>query len=272
MNVHTEEGNQRVVNAGKLSSVQSGKTRSKNIWLSKRDDIKLYHKNPKCCEECNKKLPYIKKGQRFCDNSCAAKFNNRARDTVDSEIKKKTRTTFKKNMIEKGHKEVLGKSNQLIMTRKVSTWIHPRNAEGPVTIVYFKKCVHCHTLFVAATKKKYCPSCVHKYSDGCRSKYRFSFNIFDYPELFNQTLIKEVGLFGKNSKSKDFDPNKLTRDHRVSVNESIKNDYDPYYITHPMNCELLSWRENSSKKDKSSITYSELILLVNEYDRKNKTS
>jgi len=269
MNVHTEEGNQRVTKAGKLSSVQSGKTRSKNIWISKREDIKLYHKNSKYCEECDKKFPYVKKDQRFCDTSCAAKFNNKIRDIRSPNSKRKTLDTFKKNLIEQGHREVLGKGNRLILTKKVSVWMHTRNAEGPFTIVYFKKCNHCDKLFATPVKKKYCPECVQQYSDGIRSRYRFAFNIFDYPELFDQELIKNVGLFNSSNR-KDFNPDKLTRDHKVSVNESIKNDYDPYYITHMMNCELMSWRENSSKKTKSSITYLELITLVDEYDRKIK--
>lgn len=72
--------------------------------------------------------------------------------------------------------------------------------------------------------------------------------------------LKEVGMWGYDN------TNGLTRDHKLSVNEAIKNNYDPYYIKHPLNCELMSWTENNKKKTKSSITYEKLKQLVDDYD------
>lgn len=62
-------------------------------------------------------------------------------------------------------------------------------------------------------------------------------------------------------------PNGVTRDHRVSVNEAIRNGYDPYYITHPLNCELMLFEDNNKKNITSSIAYEELVSQVKEYDR-----
>ena len=62
-------------------------------------------------------------------------------------------------------------------------------------------------------------------------------------------------------------PNGVTRDHRISVNEAIRNGYDPYYITHPLNCELMLFEENNKKNTKSSLSYIELVRQVKEYDR-----
>ena len=61
--------------------------------------------------------------------------------------------------------------------------------------------------------------------------------------------------------------NGYTRDHKVSVNEAIKNNYDPYYIKHPLNCELMSFNDNNKKKTKSSISYDELVKKVDEYEK-----
>lgn len=58
----------------------------------------------------------------------------------------------------------------------------------------------------------------------------------------------------------------MSRDHKVSVDEAKKNNYDPYYITHPMNCELMPHIENNKKKITSSITYNELKLMVDNFD------
>ena len=52
---------------------------------------------------------------------------------------------------------------------------------------------------------------------------------------------------------------KLSKDHKVSVNEAIKNGYDPYYISHPLNCEIMPWIENNKKDKNSSISYNHLV-------------
>ena len=62
--------------------------------------------------------------------------------------------------------------------------------------------------------------------------------------------------------------NGLSRDHRISVNEAKKFNYDPYYISHPLNCELMPHQQNNKKKTKSSTTYDELVKLVNDYDNR----
>jgi hypothetical protein len=61
----------------------------------------------------------------------------------------------------------------------------------------------------------------------------------------------------------------LSRDHKVSVTEAKKKGYDPYYIRHPLNCELMPHIDNNKKKSRSSISYDELVHLVKEYDQKN---
>jgi len=53
--------------------------------------------------------------------------------------------------------------------------------------------------------------------------------------------------------------NGLSRDHRISVSDAKKYNYNPYYISHPCNCELMSMNENNSKNSKSSISYNSLV-------------
>ena len=64
-------------------------------------------------------------------------------------------------------------------------------------------------------------------------------------------------------------PDGVVRDHRVSVADAIKYNYDPYYIRHPINCKLMLHRDNSKKHTASSITYDKLIEEVDEWDRLN---
>lgn len=74
-----------------------------------------------------------------------------------------------------------------------------------------------------------------KYSHNGRARYWFTINVFKYPKLFDLDSLKNVGFRSKENL------NGYTRDHTVNVNEAIKNNYDPYYITHVMNCELMLW-------------------------------
>lgn len=87
--------------------------------------------------------------------------------------------------------------------------------------------------------------------------------------MFDVELLKSVGWFSPGGKAGKWNPNGLSRDHKVSVTDAVANGYDPYYITHPLNCELMPHIKNNKKKTKSSITYEELKLLVNEYDKNN---
>lgn len=66
----SEEGFQRIVDAGKRSALIS-KERSKKL----QED---YYKNPKLCLNCNAIIPYNKKTEnKFCNKSCSASYNNR---------------------------------------------------------------------------------------------------------------------------------------------------------------------------------------------------
>jgi hypothetical protein len=38
-------------------------------------------------------------------------------------------------------------------------------------------------------------------------------------------------------------------------------------ITHPLNCELMPHTQNNKKKTNSSITYKDLVILVDEYEK-----
>lgn len=70
-------------------------------------------------------------------------------------------------------------------------------------------------------------------------------------------------IHGKSQGKIHHNPNGLSRDHKI--NEAIKNNYDPYYITHPMNCDLISHKQNNKKNTMSSITYEKLITLIDNF-------
>lgn len=168
--------------------------------------------------------------RKFCSRSCAASTNN----TIAPK-----RTALLKPKKEK-------KANSIKVHRG-----------------YKCKCKHCGFVGYYEKARFYCGSHISLYSHSGRARYWFTINVYNYPDLFDLESLKRVGF--RSSKN----PNGYTRDHKVSVNEAVKNGYDPYYITHVMNCELMLWPENNKKKTKSSISYDELIKLVDEYDSKN---
>lgn len=181
----------------------------------------------KICPKCNKK--HSKEGT-FCSRSCASS----RKHSTESRLKRaKT------------------------LTKKTTPVIC-----GPYTKLKRCKCLHCGKISLFRNYKGYCNDCEHLYSHNGRAKYWFCFNVFHYPDLFDLSLISEFGF--RDSKT---NPNGITRDHKISVNEAIRNNYDPYYIRHPLNCELMFFEENNRKKTKCSISYKKLISLVDAYEK-----
>jgi hypothetical protein len=68
----SEEGFQRIIDAGKRSALIS-KERSKKLQEE-------YYKNPKLCLNCNQLIPYEKKcTNKYCSRSCSIQTNNKKR-------------------------------------------------------------------------------------------------------------------------------------------------------------------------------------------------
>lgn len=235
LTAHTNKGNERV----RLASLKGSEKGSKSTQLKFKKLAEAqqleYDSSPNYCKFCNSKFSFSKRKLTFCNSSCAARYNNKHRDY------EKTKQTWK-------HKSI----NEPKPVKQ---------PKPPYSIIYNCTCAHCKVIFLQRKRKKYCTNCEHLYSHEGRAKYWFSFNIFHYPNLFDLSLIKQYGF--RDNKT---NPNGITRDHKVSVNESIRNNYDPYYIKHPLNCDLMFFNENNKKKCNSSITYQELVRLVDEFD------
>jgi hypothetical protein len=211
--------------------------------------ISNYNTNPKLCKYCKTIIPYNKQKNNFCNSSCSCTYNNLHRDkSVTEKVKN---TWYKKN-------KPISENRKSGRIKQFKYQIEPN---APYSKLYRCTCSHCKTKFQNRTQKKYCSDCEYLYSHNNRAKYWFTFNVFQYPELFDLSLIAKYGF-----RDNKINPNGITRDHKISINEAIKNNYDPYYIKHPMNCELMLFNDNNKKKTNSSISYQELIRLVREFD------
>ena len=84
-----------------------------------------------------------------------------------------------------------------------------------------------------------------------------SFNFFDLRKVQGSELIDQLGWY---------DPivNKTgcARDHQFTISEGFRLGIDPWLISHPANCRIITQRENAIKHTKSSITLEELIARI----------
>jgi hypothetical protein len=222
---------------------------------AKQSRIHNYIKSQKYCQQCSVPLSYDQRNNKFCCSSCAASFNIQVRINngwhITDDIKIKIG-----NSVSSTHAKKCKNTNNTII--------------GPYSNVYFKTCKYCKNIFTSnQPRKRICKSCIiinHRAIDI----FRFMFNVYDYPELFDLSLIETHGWFSQGGKHKKKNPFGVSRDHKVSVSEALKHGYDHYYITHPLNCEIMLHSENNRKKHRSSISYQELIKMVDEYDTINK--
>lgn len=209
----------------------------------------IYPPKPKFlgnCLQCDKEMRgYERDKKKFCGRSCAAKYNN-AQRPPDFIYGPKSKYPG----LSKAEKDAIWKFNR--------SW--KKDIDGPYTPLKHNKCATCGIITIGRRQQKYCEAHTNNYSHNQRAKYWFAFYLGDYPELFDFSLLKKYGMRTNQNQ------NGVVRDHRVSVADAIKNNYDPYYITHPLNCELMLHSDNSKKYTKSSITYEELVKMVDEWE------
>lgn len=207
--------------------------------------------NTRLCEHCNNEFVKKHKEQNFCSKSCSNTYTNLNRKHSD-ETKKKISNAL---------------SNKKFSPKCTSKKFHKLYKDENYSKLYFSSCLNCGFKGAYKNDIRYCKKCQNEYSENGRTKYNFTFNVYKYPDLFDVKLLEEYGWYRTKGKNKNLSG--LSRDHKVSVNEAKKYKYDSYYIKHPINCELMFHCENKSKGTNSSITYEELVKLVDEYDKKS---
>lgn len=207
----------------------------------KASTVAQYQASLSNCKHCNKLFKSQYKAV-FCSKSCSTTFTNQFK--VKSESSNQSTSDSLKEYFR----------------------INPRPKKVSTRVKGTSVCKHCNNTFESKIQKKYCCTCSPLYMAQARNRFKFTFNVFKYPELFDLQLLQQVGFYAPRGKSGRWNPKGLSRDHKVSVNESIVNNYDPYYITHPLNCELMPHSDNNKKKTKSSIKYEDLVLMVDEYE------
>lgn len=199
------------------------------------------------CRHCFVLLDSNRHGT-FCSKSCRASFTN-----LNREVREETGSKISEGL--KRHNSAKQERGETTFPKRLD------RIQEPFSRIFINVCHHCGSKVVARIKQKYCEQHAELYKRKERERFSFTFKFEQYPELFDLDEIQRLGLYHPKC-----NPNGLTRDHKVSVNEALRNGYDAFYIKHPLNCEVMTQSKNSSKKAKSSITYYELKRMVDEFE------
>ena len=234
---HTEAGKIRNENNLRKSSIKANKVNE-----GKYKDIRnQYELSPTICSQCGIALSYEHRHNKFCSKSCSGTSSGFGRTPAMREKQKKA---LRQTIISKG--------------------IIPVDLRPPhVPHVSTRICVICgkEDKTSKAFRHKECLYCQR--NTGYRVACRFKFNLKDFPEEFDISLITQYGMF-----SPKYNPKGLSRDHLLSCHYGKINKIDPLIMSHPANCKLVSQSENSKKHKRSSITYEELLCRIKSWDEK----
>lgn len=220
-----------------------------HLGKTRQSKIEEYNNNPKRCKQCNITLDYSIKRNMFCSSSCSATYTNEQR---------------------KANGWVMSKESREKTRFSISAY-RKANPHLPQVITPFVKyCEHCHSEFITKCKsRRFCSTfCAKTWaSKKARSiwpelkKYRaecsFKFNLKDFPEEFNFSIIEEFGWYSAKNRGNNL--RGVSRDHMISVRWGFDNNIDSNIISHPANCNLIQHNENSSKGPSCSITLDDLL-------------
>jgi hypothetical protein len=233
----------------------------------------IYNSNPNFCTNCNSKLDYKTRNNKYCSRSCSATVNNSNR-IVTEEQKNKTSESVKQFLFSLSDEEYLNYIRSTHPNKNISKIEElrirkiPQDIVGEYTKIYLCTCKYTGKLWYSTTIKQIHPSCINSkkdYSYQCR----FNFSISKYNEwfLYTSELINKYGWYSTpGSRSGIKNLNGCSRDHLYSVSDGFKNNVDPKIISHPANCDIKPHSINQIKNSKSSITLEELMSRIERFE------
>ena len=221
---------------------QISQTRRNKTKEIKKQKLDIWINEQHKCECCEKIMTKYYGSGRFCSKECA---NTRHHS---QETKDKISNSTKQTAI-----------------------LHPKYK--------LKICKNCNKMFWGYTKDKYCSkNCQQQYNmyiqlkksysksieDLYFKQCNFKFNLFDYKDMFDIELLNKYGMYSAANRGNNI--NGVDRDHKYSKKNGYKNHIDPYYISHPCNCQLLLHKNNLNKKTKNSISFEDLLIEIEKFN------
>lgn len=208
------------------------------------------------CPKCQTPFDNFSKWgpKQFCSRACA---NSRGPRNDEFKTKVSNKLTGRKKTHEQKLK-VTGDKNGNFKGKKI-----------------VRNCLHCNNEFITRrSEAKFCSKQCWTNNvkqnrtafENYKAKCLFEFDIKTYPEYFDLSLIKEHGWYSPSNKGNNL--NGISRDHKFSIKQGFIENIDPYYISHPANCELIFHKQNQSKRTNCSITFEDLKKQINEFECK----
>lgn len=200
-----------------------------NRMINKHRDLCVHNPiNIKRCLHCNRIIE--KRYNKFCNSSCAALYSNQR--------------VPRKRGPDKKPKEPEYSYIRWFLCEKTGKYYSNRNPDGS----FRKKSPYLFDL------------------DDYRVKCKFEFDVFDYPEEFDFSLVEQYGWYSPTNKGNNLSG--ISRDHMLSISYGYKHDIDPEILSHPANCELMLQRDNVKKRSDCSISLEELQERIIWWDKK----
>jgi hypothetical protein len=236
-------------------------TKVREAFTDKRTiSITEYNKNPNYCQHCGAILPYKDKRKKFCNNSCAAIYNNTGKLRGKYNLSEVGLVNLRASAL-----SLLGRTKKSEKALKEMT----EYAQHP------KLCVNCGTpiKFAKRNQDKCCSwKCKKEYFGNNLEPYNvykslttFNFSASTYDE-FNTDLIRKFGWYQAANRGNNL--NGISRDHMLSVKVGYEQMINPLLLAHPANCELMQQNNNSSKHKKCSLNVDELLNRVSAFEAK----
>lgn len=217
---------------GKFCSLSCG-TKYRNK-VNREIVTKKYQLNPTNCDCCQAPLEYEKRKNKFCSHSCAAKVTSK---------------TPRKRGPNPVQKPICSKV-KFILCKHTNKYYSNKNPDGTIRR---------SSPYIKTLKEKY------------YTASRFRFNVYNYPEEFDLTLIDQYGWYtcpGKKRKKQIRNTSGVSRDHIISVSYGFANNIDPKIIAHPANCRIVLQSENKRKAGKCDITLVQLLEKIKLWEEK----
>jgi ribosomal protein L24E len=205
------------------------------------------------CENCEINHNGSYGSGRFCNAKCARGF---ATKNKRADINYKVSEKMTNRKLTEEHIKNIEQSNNFNRKEKTK-----------------RNCLECSDTMLCrpSDNRKFCSSkCWANYTEKnkepfllYRQRCNFDFRVEDYPDKFDLTLLEQNGWYSPSNKGNNL--NGVSKDHMISVRTGFDLGIDPEIIKHPANCELLLHRQNQSKREKSSISLSDLLERINKW-------
>lgn len=242
----------------KKESYRSNENLAKAVNLSKDEKYGPKKSYQVTCNKCSKLFEVIEREKSFpskdkyyCSRKCA---NSRV---ITEEHKKKTSRSmfgrYGRKYVEP--REITAECKEC---HKIFTYIFQHRGRSFCTISCASKS---HAKIRNATSRENRPALIN-YRADCA----FKFNLKDYPDEFDFTLIEIYGWY--KAKNRGNNLNGVSRDHMVSVRHGFDNNIPAEHLSHPANCRLILHNDNISKGTQNFITYEELLNRIAEWNKK----